>query len=91
MTSTLRVQAACTKMTVYFDVAGTLRKHVQEVCSVRKEFVEQDEYLDEEWEADLVARTGGNRDNRDKEKDKVSRRRKRTRLSAKRKNGANGV
>ena len=43
-----------------------LRKHIFEVCAVRREFVEQGQYLDEEWESDLVNRTGGQPNKPDK-------------------------
>lgn len=42
----------------YFTYLGMLRKHVVDTCTVRKELVENNEYLDEEWEAELDAKTG---------------------------------
>ena len=41
-----------------FTYMRGLRNHVFDMCATRKEFVEKNEYLDEEWETDLIDKTG---------------------------------
>ena len=41
-----------------FTYLGMLRNHILDVCHVRKEFIEQGELLDDEWEQDIIARAG---------------------------------
>jgi len=41
-----------------FKFMRSLRNHIFEICSVRKELVEKKEYIDEEWEKDIVDKTG---------------------------------
>jgi hypothetical protein len=41
-----------------FTYLRSLRKHVLEICTVRGEFVKEGEYLDREWEQDLIEKTG---------------------------------
>ena len=41
-----------------FTYLGSLRNHIFEICTVRKEFVKQGEYLDQEWEEELIKKTG---------------------------------
>ncbi len=43
----------CLRQFIYF---GMLRKHVFDICTVRKDLVEKEEYIDEEWEQDIRAR-----------------------------------
>ena len=41
-----------------FTFVRALRRHVVDGCSVRRDLVERDEYVDDEWEAELKASAG---------------------------------
>ena len=44
-----------------FTFLRALRRHVADGCSVRRDLVERQEYVDDEWEAELRAAAGGGR------------------------------
>lgn len=41
-----------------FTYMGMLRNHILDICPVRKDFVEQGELLDDEWEQDIISKAG---------------------------------
>lgn len=48
----------CIYCTRQFTFVRALRRHVIETCAVRRELVENGEYIDEEWETQLTAMAG---------------------------------